>query len=368
MKYADIAALLSGGMPEPPTPLVLTRDDGHALLYAGQVNVLFGDPETGKTFIALAGIHEASKARRRCAFIDIDHNGVESVVARLLAMGASEAYLIDPDRFRYIEPEDRSDLLDVVAFLKVWRPAVAVVDSVGELLPLMGRKSNDPDDFTAAHGDVLKPLAQVGTCVIGIDHLAKNSDSRAAGPTGTAAKRRAIGGVSIRVSVKDQFVPERGGAAWLTVNKDRHGGVRQHCPRGDKEPSAGLFTLTEHSGRLAWNINRPNGSDAAQISGVSPADLAALDNLDPPPSSVRDVKERLHWGSGKATDALNAWRSRSSDDPGEQGTPDVPRSYTPVSGTQEHLPETAPCGHPPHRTPKCPECLALSLNSMQEAS
>lgn len=67
--------------------------------------------------------------------------------------------------------------------------------------------SNQPDDFTVAHGRALKPLAMTGACVIAIDHLAKNTDSRASGPTGTNAKRRAVGGVSIRVVIKQPFTP-----------------------------------------------------------------------------------------------------------------------------------------------------------------
>lgn len=382
-RFTDVAALLSGGLPDPPKPLLLTRDDGHALLYAGQVNNLFGDAETGKTWIALAAVSEAAKANRRVVFIDIDHNGAESVAARLLAMGVSVGYLSDPERFRFVEPEDRADLLDIVAFLKVWRPAVAVVDSIGELLPLLGRKSNDPDDFTAAHSDVLKPLAQAGAAVVVIDHLAKNTESRAAGPTGTAAKRRAIGGASIRVTVKDQFAPGHGGAAWLTVNKDRHGGVRAHCPTGDREPSAGLFSLLEKGDRLVWNIKAPTGADAAAIGGVTAADLAALDELDPPPTSVRDVKERLSWRTERAGDALRAWRSRSPDVPREQGTVSVPVPQPPVSGTgNSHTddgpsdagPSIAdlakraplvlgrPCGHPGDPAKTCGVCIAESLN------
>ena len=45
----------------------------------------------------------------------------------------------------------------------------------------------------------------------------------------TAAKRRAVGGVSIRVTIKEQFAPGRVGSAYLALNKDRHGGLRRHC-------------------------------------------------------------------------------------------------------------------------------------------
>ena len=363
--FADISGLLDGTLPDPPKPLYLTRDDGHSILYGGQVNSLFGEAESGKTFIVLAAIEEVAKANSRAAFIDIDHNGVEATVSRLLALGVSVDYLADPNRFRYWAPEDKDDLLNLVAFLRVWRPVVVAVDSVGELLPLMRLNSNSPDDFTTAHAEVLKPLATAGAAVVIIDHLAKNTDSKAQGPTGTAAKRRAVGGVSIRVTIKEQFVPGKGGSAWLSVNKDRHGGLRQHCPRGDREPSAGLFTLENHGDRLVWNFRAPSDVDAAQIIGAAPADLDALRKLDPPPESVRDVKERMGWGTTRASKTLDVWRSGNV--PEEPGTPaplSVPRSYTPMSGNGEQSVEPVrPCGHPGNPATRCGTCLADEINA-----
>src|SRR5258708_3270285 len=35
--YSDVAALLDGTLPQPPKPALLTRTDGHALLYARRV-------------------------------------------------------------------------------------------------------------------------------------------------------------------------------------------------------------------------------------------------------------------------------------------------------------------------------------------
>lgn len=365
--FSDIAALLDGGLPEPPKPLFLTRDDGHAILYAGQVNSLFGEAESGKTFIVLAAIAEVAKAERRTAFIDIDHNGVDATVARLVTLGVSLDYLSNPDRFRYWAPEDKDDLLNLVAFLRTWRPAVVAVDSVGELLPLLALNSNSPDDFTTAHAAVLKPLATAGAAVVIIDHLAKNTDSKAAGPTGTAAKRRAVGGVSIRVTIKEQFVPGKGGSAWLTVNKDRHGGLRQHCPRGDREPSAGLFTLGNNGDRLEWNLQAPSDVDAAQIIGAAPADLQALSSLTPPPESVRDVKDRMGWGSTRASKTLDAWRSGNV--PQDQGTAmsgSVPRSHTPIARNGERPWENLKqCGHPGKSllSGKCGTCVADAVNA-----
>lgn len=338
--YVDIGALLDGGLPDPPAPVLLHRDDGHALFYAGQVNYVFGDPESGKTLLVQAAAAEAMRRGRRVLFVDIDHNGVQATVYRFLDMGVPEEVLRDPALFRYVEPEDKAHLVAVVADAKKWRPAAAAVDSIGELLPMLKLSSNSPDDFTVAHTLVLKPLAMVGAAVLAIDHLPKNAENRANGPTGTAAKRRAIGGVSIRVTVNEQFTPGRGGSAWLAVNKDRHGGLRQHCPAEGKEPSAGLFRLDSSSDRITWSIRAPQLGDAAKAVGVSQDDLAALEQLDPPPKSVRDVKDRLKWGAGRATEALRAWRSRNV--PEERGTesPDDRTPFpTPDVGNEEHDPQ-----------------------------
>lgn len=338
--YVDVAALLDGGLPDPPEPVLLHRTDGHAIFYAGQVNYLFGDPESGKTLVAQAAGAEALLAGRRVVFIDIDHNGPDATVCRFLDMDVPEETLRDPALFRYVEPEDKAHLLAVMADLQEWRPAVAVVDSLGELLPMMGLSSNSPDDFTAAHAATLKKLAVAGAAVVAIDHLAKGTDSRAQGSTGTAAKRRAVGGVSIRVTIEDQFTPGQGGSAFLTINKDRHGGLRKHClPSPGKEQVAGVFKIAAGSDRIDWRVEGPEPGAVPKHDRIDSADLAALDELFPPPSSVRDVKERMRWRSDRAARVLREWRSqRSQGVPGERGTtfdPSVPRSPTYVSGNGE---------------------------------
>ena len=301
--YVDVGALLDGGLPEPPAPAFLHRDDGRALLYAGQVNVLFGDPESGKTWVAIAAVAEALQDGGRALFLDLDHNGWEAVIARLLAFGVRPDVLRDTGAFRLAEPEDGEHLRRIIADARRWRPAVAVVDSVGELLPMLGLSSNSPDDLTAGHAQVLKPLAVAGACVIAIDHLPKNAENKANGQTGTAAKRRVVGGVSLRVTVKDAFTPGHGGSCSLKVNKDRHGGLRAHCPRAGGEASAGTFTLSEAAGGLRWQITAPGDH-------VEPdADAIALRQLKPPPQSVRDIKARMGWGTDRAAAALSAFRA-----------------------------------------------------------
>lgn len=333
--YVDVAALLNGGLPEPPAPVLLRRTDDVALFYAGSVNHLIGDPESGKTFIALAAVVEALQDGRRALVLDLDHNGAVATVARLLELGAGVEALSDPQQFRYAEPEDADHLDRLVEDATTWRPAAAVLDSVGELLPLLRLSSNSPDDFTLAHARALKPLAMAGAAVLAVDHLAKNADSRLQGATGTAAKRRAVGGTSLRVTIKDAFTPGKGGSCYLNINKDRHGGLRRHCHADTREPLAGIFELEQTGDVLTWRVLAPRPGQAIVAIGVSDDDIAELDALDPEPKSQRDVQKRLGWGGTRALTTLQAWRDiRSRSAPGADSE-SAPRSATPYVGSAE---------------------------------
>jgi hypothetical protein len=324
--FIDVAAVIANGLPEPPAPVVLRREDGNALFYRRQVNVIFGDPECGKTWIAFAAVAEELAGEGSALIIDADHNGVEQILSRLIALGVSPDTLADSTRFRLAEPEDGKHLHAAIRETRDWAPTVAVVDSVGEILPLLGLNSNSPDDYTIANRQVLVPLALAGAAVIAIDHLAKSPDSRQAGPTGTAAKGRTPGGVSLRVVAREPFAPGRGGCAALSIKKDRPGGLRRYCPTvGGAEQPAGLFILTEIDGRLGYRVTTPTEADAltaSEVSGrpdgaywtVTDEDLAELDGLPAADrQSVRKVAAATGWGTNRAHAVLRTWRSVNGD-------------------------------------------------------
>jgi 5S rRNA maturation endonuclease (ribonuclease M5) len=305
-RYGDVAALLAGGIPDPPEPQIMFRADGVALFYVGKVNVLFGDSESGKTWIALAALVEVLGSGGRAAVIDLDHNGMAETVARMIALGAKPDALADLDRFRYCEPGDAAELDFFVADLAAWTPWAVVADSLGEILPMLGLSSNSPDEYTAANRRVLTPLAAAGAAVIAVDHLPKDDGAREKGQTGTMAKRRSVNGASLRVTVRDQFTPGYGGSASLTISKDRPGGLRGHCPPGKNAP-AGRFVMVDNgAGSLSWHVTTPSAADTPR--SAPDEDLAELDGLVPPPKSQRDLQERLNWGGTRALAALRKWR------------------------------------------------------------
>jgi hypothetical protein len=223
--YVDIAALLSGELPEPPKPDLLS-----GTLYAGKYNMLFGDSGAGKTWVALAAVVEHVNSNRLAVVVDMDHNGAAETVARLMPMGATPEALAKPELFRYAAPGDWPDLDALVADLVTLDRPLVVLDSIQELMAAYGKDSNKDDDFTWVYQRVIKPLLRAGATVVSIDHLAKSEDSRRQGPSGAVAKRRVIDGASLRAEVTKPLVKGAGGRLALVVDKDRHGGLG--VPRG----------------------------------------------------------------------------------------------------------------------------------------
>lgn len=239
--YVDIAALLSGELPEPPKPALLS-----GTLYAGKYNMLFGDSGAGKTWVALAAVVEQVNANRLAVVVDMDHNGASETVARLMPMGAAPEALSKPELFRYTAPGDYMAMDELVADLVTLDAPLVILDSIQEVMAAYGKDSNKDDDFTWVYQRVVKPLLRSGATVVSIDHLAKSEDSRKQGPSGAVAKRRVIDGASLRVEAVTALVKGAGGRLALVVDKDRHGGLS--VPRGK-----GVATF-ELRGDMGWNV------------------------------------------------------------------------------------------------------------------
>lgn len=314
--YVDVAKVFAGKA-DPPEPNVLPFIDGSYLFYAGEFNLVYGDTESGKTWLCLSAVAATIKGGAgRAVVIDLDHNGAASLLSRLEMLGATRDLLSDPQIFRLAEPETEAELKELVADLTVFKPDVVVLDSLGEVMPLFRANSNSADDFTVVHSDVIKPLKKAGAAVLVVDHLPKSAESRQHGPTGTAAKTRAVGGIAVRVSAEVAIRPGVGGSAKLELFKDRHGGVRKQLPGADPRPVIGTFTLTDEAGRLSYGFQSALtvpickqvelDSERVQKDVVLLRDLCDLgQRID----SVRDVKAALKCGQPRAEAALAAFRS-----------------------------------------------------------
>jgi len=313
--YADIGQLLDVGLPDPPVPDLLRRSDGVGLFYRGEINAVYGDPEDGKTMLVLAGAAQVLCDNGTVLFVDLDNNGLESIVARLVMFGAPKESLHE-GRFRYCYPSGADRLEEVVAdSLRDGRvPDMAVFDCVGELIPMFGGSNDDADDFTRVMRATAGPLAHAGSGVVLIDHMAKNTQSRNYGAGGTMAKRRRIGGTQLRVFVDVPLRKGHGGSLSIGVHKDRHGGLRQHCApaiydRQDKQQRmqpAGTFILDP--GDAAWCVAvdpfTPSAAEKPKNHRYSDAAGSLEDGW-----TITDLAKRVH--GDKPTDTERKATSRA---------------------------------------------------------
>lgn len=310
--YVDVAKVFAGGAVA-PEPNILPFVEDSYLFYAGEFNLVFGDTESGKTWLCLTAVAATIEGGGRAVVVDLDHNGARSILNRLEMLGVDRQSLVDCQCFRLAEPESDVELKELVADLKAFKPDVVVLDSLGEVMPLFRANSNSADDFTVVHTDVIKPLKQAGAAVLVVDHLPKSAESRQHGPTGTAAKTRAVGGTALRVSAEKAFRPGDGGRAKLELYKDRHGGVRRQVPGSDNRPVVGTFTLVEDDGRLTYSFQSALMVPASVRSEIDreqvKADVAHLRGLHEQGAQIggiREVKVALNCGQQRAKRALDA--------------------------------------------------------------
>ncbi|MBF6330842.1 AAA family ATPase [Nocardia transvalensis] len=252
--YSDMGSVLQSGKFVRPKPTILSREDGASLLYPNAVNTIFGLPEGGKSWIVLAAMAEVLKQKDgRCLYIDADHNSAPALASRLSMLGVPQSVVTDNSRFLHVEPDSGDHLMEIVADMHEWGASLICIDSVGEIMPLLGASSIDNDDYTRCHATVFKPLAKTGATVALIDHIGKGEAAAKGGPIGGSAKLRAIDGTAIKVAVRRAFAPGKGGAACLSIVKDRHGEIRRRC----ENDYIGDFVMRQDANRIEWNITAP---------------------------------------------------------------------------------------------------------------
>jgi hypothetical protein len=232
LPYADLTWAANGEVRPPTLPSVGERNDGAHILYAGKINGIYGDPETAKTWFALHLAQQVLSAGGTVALIDIDHNGENDTVDRLRKLGVSNQLIGDPAHFRYYIPETPAELLATRDDIIEQHPTLCILDSIGELIPMLGLDSNSNDDISRGYRAMLTPLAQEHTAVLTIDHLAKAGKSDHGYAIGGIAKKRIINGAYYHAEALTIPAPGIVGKVRIMVTKDRPGGIREHAPQG----------------------------------------------------------------------------------------------------------------------------------------
>lgn len=229
----DLEQALAGGVITPP-PVLLERVDSVCLLYMGRLHSLAGEPESGKTWIALLAALQALAVGLHVIYLDFEDTP-EGIVGRLLALGAH------PDRIRtglhYIRPDrpTDNDARAHLAHLVAEHPvALCIIDGVTEAMTLHALDPyNNPD--AARFYDAL-PRAVVhlpdAPAVLMIDHVPKDEDRPKRYAIGAQHKLAGLDGAAYVVDIVKPFAPGQPGISRIRVAKDRPGQVRRHARGG----------------------------------------------------------------------------------------------------------------------------------------
>lgn len=221
----DLDPVLRGEVVE-YAPEFLSLVNGQPLFYAGKVNGIIGESESGKTWIALEAVKQALIRGQRVLYMDFE-DAAPGIVNRLKSLGVTAF-----DNFAYMSPDEGLGTrakLDLSETLQTIKPDMAVLDGFNAAMNVLGLDINSNNDATTFAQMLLKPVAATGVCLIYVDHVPKSKDARGKGGIGAQAKRAMTTGCTLAVQVLDPFGRGNIGRLGLSVDKDRAGHVRGYC-------------------------------------------------------------------------------------------------------------------------------------------
>lgn len=254
----DLAAIVAGvldGRIVGPTPSLMRRTDGVALLYPGEVHSLAGEPEAGKGWTALQATVDELEHGHHVLYLDFEDSPA-SVVTRLLALGAQPAGIVE--RFVYVKPEEAVTREALAALLAGRTYSLAVLDGVTEAYALLGLDYGSNQDVPTFLRRLVRPIAATRAAVLLIDHVPKDKTNRGRFAIGAQHK---LAGIAVAYGVEVITPPSRtqAGLIKLLVHKDRHGHVRGHA-------HAGVIALAriepqDNGNRVTVTLDPPDATD-----------------------------------------------------------------------------------------------------------
>ena len=224
-KGKDLAAVLSEDY-KMERPTMADVEGGQPLLYAGRVNMLFGESGSGKGHVSLAWAAAQIRDGHRAALIDLEDNEL-SVANRLRAQGLSVDEIVNG--FLYIHPEEslkEEAVPALVSYLSEFDAGLVVIDTVGEFMAMDGVKPNEDDAVALWFQRFPRALATAGFTPVLLDHVAKAQFGTPSTlfSIGSQRKRAAVNGAAYRLDAKIAPAVGRDGVLELVTAKDNRGG------------------------------------------------------------------------------------------------------------------------------------------------
>lgn len=270
------------------------------VLYEGALTWLQGEPESGKSVLALQWALDVARTGRGVVWLD-EEAGPADTLAKLAALGGTAEDLTG--RFRYLPPLGRnlSETAEQFhALVQSGDVGLVVVDSSAAVLANAGVDEDRNGPVAQFVNQTLLPIAkQFGVAVVVIDHKTKsNPDSRYA--RGASAKLGIVD-LALDVVARQPFSKEESGLLELIVQKDRWG---DHG-RG----ATWQVTVTTGGGQMDLDFARLSREETqarrpatkAEAAGALVTQVAVRVRTAGPEGLSRNQLERTFIGTGVGT-------------------------------------------------------------------
>ena len=199
-------------------PSAFVRDDGETLLYEGVANTIFGEPSSGKSWIALMAVIQQLRAGRRVIWWD-NEDRASTLAKRLQLLRATD--LIGTPELAFITGDmhlSESAMAGALEFLGGGNgPGLVVLDSATAFT--CPKDGADVHPWMTSH---IKPWIDAGHTSLTLDHVPKQRKDRPMGAVGSFEKLSIIRGAALYAH-GTAWNGQQGGAVHLTVHKDAHG-------------------------------------------------------------------------------------------------------------------------------------------------
>jgi hypothetical protein len=227
----------------------------NGLAYTGRSHLWSGEPESGKSWVALIACHIEILNERHVLYIDFETNERE-ILDRLRSLGVTNYEL---DYFMYVRPSDpfgAEGVFDYVnTLLEERQPSIVVVDAYAGALDLHGLKPNEGADIERLDRAFFKPLRAYGAASIALDHLTKDRDNRGKFSIGSERKLGVVDvHLGFEVAKGKPMGRERTGLVHVRTHKDRPGFLPR--PR-----VCDIEIESEASGALRYELKPPEHFD-----------------------------------------------------------------------------------------------------------
>jgi len=286
--------VLDGDSPDDTEPTMLVRADGGCLLYPGRVHVFAGEPESGKTWLALHACAEQILVGNHVLYVDFEDTAT-AVTARLRALGVERDRILG--RFHYVRPTEPlgpEGRYAIAQLLTRTLPTLVVVDGLTEALTLHGLALESNKDVATFFEMLPRFVARQGPGVVIIDHVEKDTERRGRWAIGAQHKLAGIDGVSYGLEVIKPVVRDGEGLVRLVIRKDRPGHVRRLAP--DRKTAAEIVTVSagvDLDVTLAMPGETPVAESTWQPTGLMERISRWLELQPAPPSMNQIESERL---------------------------------------------------------------------------